>query len=64
MPSGGDNFVMGVSTTIGERIAGKRPSRTHALVAGAAVALVTGVATYRLLRSADDGADGDDSAAE
>jgi hypothetical protein len=42
--------------TAARRLGGERPSRARALVTAAVVGTAAGVVTYRLLRSAGDGA--------
>ena len=44
-----------------ERLEGRRPSRTKAILTAAAAALGTGVLVYKLLRSGDDDGNGDDA---
>jgi hypothetical protein len=39
--------------TVAERLAGRRPSRTRALVVAGGAALGTGMLVYKLLRSDD-----------
>jgi hypothetical protein len=47
-----------VGTAFVERVTGEGPSRTRAIAAAVVTGVVTGAATYRLLRGGGD--DGDD----
>jgi hypothetical protein len=52
--------IRSLGTTVVERAIGQQPGRTRALTAAMFAGVATAAATYKLLRSADDGDGGGD----